>query len=193
MIERDDAVRIVEEELERDYRERLLEGRDPRRLAVVAAEPHELAWIVSWTSREYLHTGDSACALVGNGPYLVDRVDGSLHRIGVLSAREGAWEADYRRRVRGEVVRTAVDDLHDEVRAVALARGRPHAMRILRRGVPALSLPQAVEYVTALLGGSLPAHLRALTASALTPPAARMATVETVRGAGPRRARRTGR
>jgi hypothetical protein len=190
VIERDDAVRIVEEELERDYQERLFEGRDPRRMAVMFAEAHELAWIVRWTCREYLRTGNRAFALTGNGPYLVDRVDGSLHRTGVLSARNGTWETDYRRRVRGEVPRTAVDELHDEVRALALARGRTHAMRTLRRGVPALSLAQAVEYVTALLGGGVPAHLHALAAAALTPAAAPAATVKTIRGARPRRARR---
>ncbi|MGI5359724.1 YrhB domain-containing protein [Streptomyces sp. CA-252508] len=189
MIERDHAVRIVEEELERDHRERLFEGRDPRRMAVVCAEAHELAWIVHWTCREYLRTGNHAFAPAGNGPYLVDRVDGSLHRTGVLSARDGTWETDYRRRVRGEVLRTAVHELHDEVRAMALTRGWTHAMRTLRRGVPALSLTQAAEYVTALLGGGAPAHLHALAAAALTPTAAPAATVETIRRARPRRAR----
>ncbi|MET7698655.1 hypothetical protein [Streptomyces sp. NPDC005485] len=31
-----------------------------------------------------------------NGPYLIDRVDGGLHQIGVVSAVAGEWEADYR-------------------------------------------------------------------------------------------------
>ncbi|WP_369522860.1 YrhB domain-containing protein [Streptomyces agglomeratus] len=59
MTERDAAVRIVEEELEYDYQRELRAGLEPLRMAVSRVAQHELAWIVSWTSEEYLRTQDS--------------------------------------------------------------------------------------------------------------------------------------
>ncbi|WP_318200256.1 YrhB domain-containing protein [Streptomyces sp. SCL15-4] len=169
MIEQDAAVQIVEEELERDYQRELSVGIVPMRMAVAHVEQHELVWIVSWTSEEYLRTRNPDFLLAGNGPYLVDRVDGSLHQISVVSAVTGAWEADYRARIRRQVTRTAVDDLHDEVRAVADARGRVHAMHALRQRVPVLSHAQTIEYVTALQRGDPPAHLVAVACGELVP------------------------
>ncbi|MFF6888018.1 YrhB domain-containing protein [Streptomyces sp. NPDC012421] len=170
MIERDAAVQIVEEELKRAYQREQSLGLVPIPMAVSHVEPHELVWIVSWTSEEYLRTRDPGFALAGNGPYLVDRVDGSLHQIGVVSAVTEAWEADYRVRIRRQVTRTAVDDLHDEVRAVAGARGRVHAMHTLRQRVPALSHAQVIEYVAALQHGDAPAHLVEVVSRELVPP-----------------------
>ncbi|WP_097868350.1 YrhB domain-containing protein [Streptomyces sp. rh34] len=183
MIERDAAVRTVEEELERDYQRQLSAGLDPMRMAVSDVERHELVWIVFWTSEEYLRTLDPNLMLAGNGPYLVDRVDGSLHWINVVSAVTDAWETDYRSRIRGQATRTAVDELHDEVRAVAEARGRIHAMHILRRSVPALSHAQTIEYVTALQRGDAPAHLTEVATGELVPPTDPFLSVTTVRGA----------
>ncbi|MEV8126746.1 YrhB domain-containing protein [Streptomyces sp. NPDC085944] len=185
MTERDAAVRIVEEELERVHRRDLAAGLDPLRMAVADVKAHELVWIVTWTSAEYLRTGDDRFLLAGNGPYLVDRVDGSLHSIGVLSAMSGAWEADYRVRVRGQTVRTAVDDLHDEVRAVTADRGRVHATRLLRQKVPELTPAQAVAYVAALKTGAAPDHLVAVAAARLVPPVDPVMSVRTVRGGRP--------
>lgn len=183
-MERDAAVRLVEEELERDYQRELSAGLDPMRMAVAHVREHELAWIVSWTSEEYLRTGNSRFMLAGNGPYLVDRVDGGLHRIGVVSAVSGAWEVDYRVRIRGQTARTAVDELHEEVRAVAAARGRMPAMRTLRRKLPELTPAQALAYVTALQDGDAPAHLVEVATKELVPPLNPVLSVRTVRGAG---------
>ncbi|MEU7645049.1 hypothetical protein [Streptomyces huasconensis] len=97
----------------------------------------------------------------------------------------GAWEADYRVRMRGQVIRTAVDDLHDEIRAVAGTRGRVHAMRVLRQRVPALSPAQVDEYVTALGDsdghGDVPAHLADVATAQLVPPADPVLSVRTIR------------
>ncbi|MEV5989369.1 YrhB domain-containing protein [Streptomyces sp. NPDC052051] len=180
MIERDAAVQIVEDELERDYQRELLIGLESMRMAVSQVEQHELVWIVSWTSEDYLRTRNPDFMLAGNGPYLVDRVDGSLHQIGVVSAVTGAWEADYRARIRRQVTRTAVDDLHDEVRAVADARGRVHAMHTLRQRVPALSHAQIIEYVTALQHGDAPTHLVEVASGELLPPADPVLSVVTI-------------
>ena len=124
--------------------------------------------------------------LVGVGPYLVDRVDGSLHSIGVLSAKGGEWETDYRARVRGLPGRTAVDDPHDEIREIGAARSRMHAARALRQRLPVLSPAQAVEYTDALLGGAPPAHFVAIAAGQLSEPICPALAVRTIR---PRRSR----
>ncbi|MFD7865670.1 YrhB domain-containing protein [Streptomyces sp. NPDC059783] len=182
MIERDAAVRIVEQELERDYQRDLAAGLEPIRMAVARVERHELAWVISWTSEEYLRTRNPRFRLAGNGPYLVDRRDGSLHRVGVVSAVTEAWVVDYRVRIRGQAIRTAVDDLHDEVRAVAAARGRIHAMHALRRSLPVLTHAQVIEYVTALHDGDPPKHLEDVANRELVPPVDPVLSVKTIRG-----------
>ncbi|KND43047.1 YrhB domain-containing protein [Streptomyces stelliscabiei] len=187
MIDREAAVRVVVEQLARDYREWSAADDKAMRMAVVCVREHELVWIVSWQSEEFLRTQNTASMLIGNGPYLVDRVDGALHRIGVVSAKSGAWEADYRARIRGLPVRTAVDDLHDDVREVAAARGRMRAVRTLRRRLPVLSPAEALEYVSALLGGDPPGRLFAVATAELVEPFDPVAAVETVRPAARRR------
>lgn len=182
MIERDVAVRMVEEQLARDHDERLAMGLDPLPYAVMDVEEHELVWIVHWQSEEYVRTGNPEFMLAGGGPYLVDRVDGGLRTVGVVSWAGGDWERDYRVRIRGQAVRTAVDDLHDEVRRVAAARGRILAMHTLRAAVPALTHADVVAYVTALqTGHDAPAHLIALATEELVPALDPVLTVRTVR------------
>ncbi|MEU3843812.1 YrhB domain-containing protein [Streptomyces sp. NPDC028635] len=170
MIERETAVRAVEEQLERDYQQWRAMSADAMRMAVVRVKEHELVWIVSWQSKDFIRTRNSKYALDGNGPYLVDRVDGGLHRIGVVSAKTGEWEADYRARIRGLPVRTAVDDLHDALREIASTRGRLHAVRTLRLRLPVLSPAEVIEYVSALLEGDAPDRLVAVDAKELVEP-----------------------
>ncbi|MDX3177143.1 YrhB family protein, partial [Streptomyces scabiei] len=188
MIDREAAVRLVEEQLTRDYRTWLATDPDAMRMAVVRVREHELVWIVSWQSEEFVRTRRPERMLVGNGPYLVDRVDGSLHQVGVVSAKSGAWEADYRARIRGLPVRTAVDDLHDGIRAVAVARGRVHAVLTLRRRLPGLTPAEAVRYVGALLDGDLPGRLLAAATAALVTPVDPVSAVQTIRPGGGGRA-----
>lgn len=187
MIEREAAVRIVEEELDRESRKWSARGVDLARVTVVDVKEHELVWIVSWQSEEFARTRNPGAMLVGNGPYLVDRVDGGLHRIGVLSAKGGQWEADYRARIRGQAIRTPVHDLHDEIREVAAARGRVRAVRTLRQRLPPLSPAQAVEYVSALLDGDPPAHLVSVAVEHLVDPLDPVLAVHTVRQGNPSR------
>ncbi|MGW6579495.1 YrhB domain-containing protein [Streptomyces globisporus] len=184
MMEREAAVRIVEAQLERDYLRWRATGVDAPRMAVVDVEEHELVWIVDWTSEEFVRTGNPEFMLAGNGPYLVDRVDGGLHQIGVVSALTGEWEADYRARIRGLPVRTAVDDLHDALCEVAAARGRMHAVRMLRRRLPMLSPAEALAYVSALPGGDVPAHLVSVATRELVKPLNPVLMVETIRDPG---------
>ncbi|MFF9022108.1 YrhB domain-containing protein [Streptomyces eurythermus] len=185
MIDREAAVRIVREELERQDRRWSAVVPGWSRATVTGVEEHELVWIVYWDSEEFARTGNFRARLVGNGPYLVDRVDGGLHQIGVVSAHTGEWEADYRARVRGETVRTPVDDLHDEIREVAAAHGRVRASRTLRRRLPELSPAQSLQYVGALLAGGAPDHLVAVAVERLVRPVDRVLTARTIRP-GPR-------
>jgi hypothetical protein len=90
VIEREAAVRIVEEELDRENRKWSARGVDLTRVTVVDVKEHELVWIVSWQSEEFARTRNPGAMLVGNGPYLVDRVDGGLHRIGASPRRAGS-------------------------------------------------------------------------------------------------------
>ncbi|MFG3395671.1 YrhB domain-containing protein [Streptomyces parvus] len=128
-----------------------------------------LVWIVHWTSEAFVRTGDPSVMLAGGGPYLVDRVDGGLLEIGVVSSVTGAWEDDYRGRIRGLPVCTAVDDLHDALRDAAVTLGRMHAVRTLRWKLPALS-PAEIEYVTALLEGDAPVRFVAVATRELVEP-----------------------
>ncbi|MFF8429076.1 YrhB domain-containing protein [Streptomyces sp. NPDC016566] len=185
MIEREAAVQAVEDQLERDYQQWRSVSVNAMRMAVVRVEEHELVWIVSWQSDEFVRTRNGKFMLVGNGPYLVDRVDGGLHQIGVVSAKTGEWEADYRARIRGLPVRTALDDLHDAIGAVAAARGRMHAVRTLRQKLPVLSPAAAIEYVSALLEGDAPARLVALATKELVEPRNPVLAVKTIRPGAP--------
>ncbi|MEU0522418.1 YrhB domain-containing protein [Streptomyces niveus] len=186
MIGREAAVRAVEEQLARDCQRWRAAGGNTMRMAVVQVREHELVWIVSWQSEEFIRTGNPDSMVVGNGPYLVDRVDGGLHRIGVVSAVSGKWEADYRARIRGLPVRTAVDELHDAIREVADTRGRMHAARTLRQRLPVLSPAESIEYVSALLDGNAPERLVVVATKELVEPLNPVLAVETIRsGAGP--------
>ena len=180
VIEREAAVRAVEDQLERDYQQWRAVGVNATRMAVVRVEEHELVWIVSWQSEEFVRTRNPGHMLIGNGPPLVDRVDGGLHKIGVVSAVTGHWEADYRTRIRGLPVRTAVDDLHDALRGVAATRGRMHAVRTLRQRLPVLSPAEAIEYVSALLEGDAPARFVAVATKELVEPLNPVLAVKTI-------------
>ncbi|MGW8327709.1 YrhB domain-containing protein [Streptomyces sp. NPDC055897] len=180
MIERETAVRAVEDQLERDYQQWRAASVEAMRMAVVHVKEHELVWIVSWTSEEFVRTRNPEFMLAGNGPYLVDRVDGGLHQIGVVSAMTGEWEADYRARVRGLPVRTAVDDLHDALCEVAAARGRMHAVRTLRQRLRMFSPAEAIEYVSGLLEGDAPAGLVAVATKELVEPLSPVLAVKTI-------------
>ncbi|MFE6867745.1 YrhB domain-containing protein [Kitasatospora sp. NPDC057692] len=181
MIEREAAVRVVEEQLDKEYRRQRASGVEARRMAVVSVEEHDLVWIVYWSSEEFARTRDPELVLGGAGPYLVDRVDGGLHGIGVVSAMNGAWEDDYRARVRGMPVRTTVDDLDDVIRGRAATHGHLHAVRAIRQILPVLSPAEAFEYVRALLDGGAPARLVAIATEELVEPLNPVLAVKTIR------------
>ncbi|MCX5001237.1 YrhB family protein [Streptomyces sp. NBC_00638] len=184
MITREFAVLLVQAQLERDYHAELATYGTSVRVAVSRVTEHALGWMVSWQSEDHLRTPDHRHALVGNGPYLVDKEDGSLHRVPVVDAVTGAWENDYLTRVKGRYLPGPVDALHDEVRSIADTQGRAHALRLLRRRVGGLSIRDATAYADALKAGqSPPADLLARAVEALPRPKGPVASgVETVTG-----------
>ncbi|GAA2782194.1 hypothetical protein GCM10010441_03860 [Kitasatospora paracochleata] len=103
MIDREYAARAAQEDLDRRY---------AGRIVVAGVEAHELVWIVFYQSAPDPQTGRPGPRLGGNGPYLVDRLDGGLHRVSPTSYVSGLWEADYRRRVRKLPVPEPVEELH---------------------------------------------------------------------------------
>ncbi|MFG2844784.1 YrhB domain-containing protein [Kitasatospora sp. NPDC048296] len=122
-------------------------------LVAYHVDEHALGWIVSWNTAEFARTRDLNDCLVGSGPYLVDRQDGSIHHIPVTTWVTGDWEALYLRQVKG--VR-APDPLAAAIRELARSAGPVAAMAYLRRKAPRLSLRQARAYVLAVRDGAEP-------------------------------------
>ncbi|MFD4656287.1 YrhB domain-containing protein [Kitasatospora sp. NPDC058444] len=122
-------------------------------LAILGVSEHAPGWIVAWNTAEYARTGDSRHLLVGGGPFLVDRHDGSVHHIPTMTFMAHDWVALYFRQVKG--IRPP-DALAAEVRALARAEGAVAAMAHLRRRAPRLSLPQAKAYLLAVRDGAEP-------------------------------------
>ena len=55
-------------------------------------------WIVFWDSRTFVETGDPRLAAIGNGPLIIDRVDGSVHPTGSTRPLELYFERYERER-----------------------------------------------------------------------------------------------
>ncbi|MFD6331249.1 hypothetical protein ACFWGI_16955 [Streptomyces niveus] len=88
-------------------------------------EEHELlVWIVATRPRSTSEPGTRTRFSSATAHTWSTEIDGGLHQIGPVSYVTGEWEADYRKRIRKEPARTAVNDLHDEVRQAAAEQGR---------------------------------------------------------------------
>jgi hypothetical protein len=124
-------------------------------LAVSEVEEHALGWLVYWQSADYLRSREFAKMLVGQGPYLVDREDGSIHHIPVTTFVSEDWEQLYREQARGL---KPPDPLLSAVRALVQHDGIVPALRHLRQQAPRLSLQEAKMYVDALRNGDEPAE-----------------------------------
>jgi hypothetical protein len=123
-------------------------------LAVSGVEGHAVGWLVFWQSAAYLRSGNVYDLLVGNGPYLLDRQDGSIHQIPVPTLGEN-WEELYLEQVKGI---TPPDALLGAVRDVLSRDGRVAAIRHLRKHAPQLSMQDAKAYVDAVRHGGQPAE-----------------------------------
>ncbi|MCI4066074.1 YrhB family protein [Micromonospora sp. R77] len=153
MITRERAVAPFEALLVRRGREGLLA--DVPEVAVCGFEEHTLGWLVSWQSVEYLRSGDFGRMLVGQGPYLVDGEDGSIHHIPVAICGSDRWVEVYLRQYKG--VRPA-DLLLAEVRVLVQGGDRMAALRYVRRQAPRVGLRDANAYVDAVSEGDEPSE-----------------------------------
>ncbi|MFJ1793169.1 hypothetical protein [Kitasatospora griseola] len=101
MIERETAVRIVEEQLEIDYP--CESAGDRHRMVVLGATEHELVRIVGWPTEEYARTRDVRDLRNGDAPaHLVAVVTREL--MGALQSgarRQDRWGRFARRRADG--------------------------------------------------------------------------------------------
>ncbi|GAA1623482.1 hypothetical protein GCM10009733_020140 [Nonomuraea maheshkhaliensis] len=159
MIDREHAVRLIEELLRAD-RETVDRHGQVIPLAITRVTEHRLGWIVSYQSQAYLRSGSTSDLLAGNGPYLVDRHDGSIHLIPVTDYVAGLWEEDYEQRIK--LIGSVENDPHSDIPFAtevreALADGRIAAIRLLRRCAPGLNMVQASDYVAAVGSGKRPA------------------------------------
>ncbi|GAA4831866.1 YrhB domain-containing protein [Kitasatospora terrestris] len=147
-------------------------------LAVSGVGEHELCWVVSWQSLDYLRSGNFSDLLVGHGPYLVDRLDGSIHYLTWTGRVDGSWERPYLEHVRGVPAEQPRDLVADGVAALVRSDGTVAAMRHLRRQAPALRLQQAKAYVAAVRDGREPPEdLAALTRRPVAEPTVAVHTV----------------
>ncbi|GGN95787.1 hypothetical protein GCM10010112_86420 [Actinoplanes lobatus] len=153
MIDRDRAVALVEALL---AKERRAHPHLPE-VAVVRVKEHEFGWLVTWQSAAWARSRDIRDMLIGQGPYLVDGLDGSIHHIPVTVVSHDEWLQLYRERIRGEpkpdpVLAAARELLRDE--------GTMAVLRHLRAVAPRLTLRETKAYVDALRdGGEPPAEL----------------------------------
>lgn len=149
------AVELVESLL---ARERLTWAGPLRELAVYDVEEHTVGWLVFWNSAQYARTRDTCDSLVGSGPYLVDRHDGSIHHVPVTTWIAENWEELYLQQIKGIQPTRAPDPLAVSVRVLVHAAGVVAAMRHLRKQAPRLSLREAQAYVMALRDGAEPSE-----------------------------------
>ncbi|MEV6979492.1 YrhB domain-containing protein [Kitasatospora sp. NPDC093806] len=149
MISKECAVGLVESLLAREW---LTWAGPVPELAVYRVEEHAIGWLVFWNSAEYARTRDLRDNLVGSGPYLVDRHDGSIHHV-PATAMAGDWELLYLRQVRGG---TASDPLVIALQKILRSSGTTAAMHYLRRQAPLLGLQDVKVFVSAVSGGVRP-------------------------------------
>jgi hypothetical protein len=150
VISKERAVELVESLL---ATERPAWAGRPRELAVHRVEEHAVGWLVFWNSAEFARTRDRRDCLIGSGPYLVDRHDGSIHHIPTTTWVAEDWQELYLRQIKG--VRMP-DPLLSSVRALVNSAGVVAAMSHLRKHAPRLSPHQARAYVTAIQAGAEP-------------------------------------
>jgi hypothetical protein len=110
---------------------------------------------VYWQSVDYLSSRDLGRMLVGHGPYLVDREDGSIHHSPVTAHIDGDWHESYLEHVRGVKPK---DSLLTTIQELLSHSGVMAALRYLRREAPQLNLLDAKAYIDAVRNGEEPAE-----------------------------------
>ncbi len=124
-------------------------------LAIFLVEDHAFGWLVYWQSVDYLRSRDFGKMLIGHGPYLVDREDGSIHHIPVTAQVDDNWEESYLEHVRGV---KPPDPLLTTIRDLLSRDGAMAALRHLRKQAPQLGLQDVKAYIDTVRNGGEPAE-----------------------------------
>jgi hypothetical protein len=124
-------------------------------LAIFQVKEHAFGWLVYWQSVDYLRSKDFGKMLIGHGPYLVDREDGSIHHLPVTMHVDDNWHESYVEHVRGVRPR---DSLLTTIQELLSRSGVVDALRHLRREAPQLNLLDAKAYIDAVRNGEEPAE-----------------------------------
>ena len=58
-----------------------------RRLVIIDELEYEFGWVFCYNTKQYIETGDTSYALVGNAPLIVDRANSELYVTGTSSEK----------------------------------------------------------------------------------------------------------
>lgn len=151
MISRKWTVELVERRLFADWESGGSAAYDEP-FVIAHVEQHELGWYIVYNTRQFVETGDRGYALCGNAPYVVDGLDGSLHRVFPWMCEGFQWAGQYREKVRGEVPPRALDV--EVGRLIGLGR-RSDALKAVRAAGD-FGPVDAKRYVDAVAAGTEP-------------------------------------
>ncbi len=74
--------------------------KDPHHRSVIVKESdYDFGWVFCYDTEKHVPTGDTSCAIAGNGPIIVDAADGQLYVTGTAYPLDH-FIAEYRRGVR---------------------------------------------------------------------------------------------
>lgn len=156
MVSREWAVELVERRLTADWKAEPAARREllGQPMMITDVTRHPLGWLISFNSKRYAETRDIHDAWIGQGPYLVDELDGSLHMVHQQFCSNGhAWEDQYRQKVRGEIPPRELDT---EVRRLLGLGRRFAAFKAVRRAGDGLTPAETLRVVDALGAGLEP-------------------------------------
>jgi len=80
VIDRETAYQLVQAVLK--TRGKYLEDGDTLQIINTSIIETDYGWVFFWNSKKYLETKKSRYFLVGNGPFVVEKADGSVHQLG---------------------------------------------------------------------------------------------------------------
>lgn len=156
MISRAWAIKLVERQLTADWEAEPAARRAQlgQPMVIIGVKRHALGWLMTFNSRRFAETRNTRDAWIGQGPYLVDGLDGSLHMVHVQFCITGlGWEDQYRQKVRGEIPPRELDA---EVRRLVGLGRRFDAFKTVRRAGSGLTSAEVLHVVNALGAGLEP-------------------------------------
>lgn len=123
-------------------------------LVVAEVREHRLGWLVFCQAERFVRRGSASDMLLGQGCFLVDRLDGSLHELpGPVSFNDAWWVGRYLEDVRGAEPVEEADPLMARVAGLLEQGRRLEAIRTVRAEMPGLDPAGAKRYVDAVADG----------------------------------------